>query len=131
MVIYSPKKVAGSSLEARGFISHSCFPFLGFMVLGSGRTRLKSCELSPLLPASPHSLEALGRRRLCALARGGPIAGDAARGGWSGRPSSSTVGIGNTSPKDLDLKTEVNATTCCWVFFFFFFSICHLTFDFP
>lgn len=42
--------MAGCSLEAKGFISYSCFPFLGFMVLGSGRTRLKSCELRPSLP---------------------------------------------------------------------------------
>lgn len=28
VVIYGPKKVAGSSQEAKGFISHSCFPFL-------------------------------------------------------------------------------------------------------
>lgn len=49
VVIYNPKKVADSSLEAKGFISHSCFPFLGFMVLGPGRTCLQSSELCPLL----------------------------------------------------------------------------------
>lgn len=50
VVIYNQIKVVGSSQEAKGFIFHSCFPFLRFMILVPGRSLLESSELSPLSP---------------------------------------------------------------------------------
>lgn len=119
--------MAGSSQEAKGFISHSCFPFLWFMTLDSGRTRLRSSVLSPL-PPSPCGKQAVFWR--CREGLGGVPLGEEAQmldllsgDGWSTRLSASISGLGHTSHKALGMQTEVKATIHCCCFY-------HLPFDF-